>query len=104
MEGIEHVGPILRALIQQFGVGTAVQMYWAILIVLSILVYNLGFAKKLKLWQNIIVYFSLAIGSLLLLVLSYQLPVVESLMVAALVLGTYKFRLKKHQKEEKMSS
>lgn len=100
IEGLEHVSPLLGFLIRLTSVDTAVTIYWVILIALSILVYNLGFAKKLKLWQNIIIYLSLAIGSLLLLILSYQLPVVESLVVAALVLGTYKFRLKKHQKEE----
>ncbi|WP_050181695.1 YlaH-like family protein [Domibacillus robiginosus] len=101
MEGLQHVGPLLRALIESFGVQTAVYIYWGILIALSILVYNLGFAKKLKMWQNAIVYVSLTIGSLLLLILSYQLPVVESLLVAALVLGTYKLRLRKHQKQER---
>ncbi|MEM1503191.1 YlaH-like family protein [Domibacillus sp. 8LH] len=101
VEGLEHVGPLLRALIESFGVQTAIYIYWAVLIALSILVYNLGFAKKLKMWQNAIVYVSLAAGSLLLLILSYQLPVVESLIVAALVLGTYKFRLRKHQKQER---
>lgn len=100
MEGLEHVSPFLGAIIEEFGVKAAVYIYWVILLALSILVYNLGFAKKIKMWQNVIVYISLAIGSLLLLVLSYQLPVVESLIVAALVLGTYKVRLKKHQKKE----
>ncbi|OLN21173.1 hypothetical protein BTO30_16390 [Domibacillus antri] len=99
---MEHVSPLLGVLIEAVGVEAAVYIYWGILIALSILVYNLGFAKKLKMWQNVIIYISLAIGSLLLLILSYQLPVVESLIVAALVLGTYKFRLKKHQKEENM--
>lgn len=99
MEGLEHVSPMLGFFVQLFGVRPAVYIYWALLIGLSILVYNLGFAKKLKLWQNVIIYICLAVGSLLLLILSYQLPVVESLIVAALVLGTYKFRLKKHQNE-----
>lgn len=99
-KGLEHVSPLLGAIIELFGVQAAVYIYWVILIALSILVYNLGFAKKLKVWQNAIIYTSLAVGSLLLLILSYQLPVVESLIVAALVLGTYKFRLRKHQKEQ----
>lgn len=29
---------------------------------LSIVVYNLGFAKKLKFWQNIVIYFFLFVG------------------------------------------
>lgn len=100
-DGLEHVSPLLGLLIQAFGVRPAVYFYWGLLIVLSILVYNLGFAKKLKIWQNAVIYLVLVIGSLLLLILSYQLPVVESLLVAVLVLGIYKIRLKQHQKNEK---
>ncbi|OZI12341.1 hypothetical protein CEW92_07665 [Bacillaceae bacterium SAS-127] len=99
MEGLEHVSPLLGALINGVGVTWAVRLYWFALVLLSILVYNLGFAKKLSLGKNIIVYISLIVGSLLLLILSYQLPVVESLFVAALVLGIYKIRLRMHKKE-----
>ncbi|KZO01846.1 hypothetical protein A4244_00200 [Bacillus badius] len=76
-----------------------VRIYWLAIILLCVLVYNLGFAKKLSVGKNIIVYVSLIVGSLLLLILSYQLPVVESLIVAALVLGVYKFRLRMHKEE-----
>ncbi|KAB7707926.1 hypothetical protein F9802_04210 [Bacillus aerolatus] len=99
MEGLEHVSPLLGALINGVGVTWAVRIYWFALILLCVLVYNLGFAKKLSVAKNIIVYVSLIIGSLLLLILSYQLPVVESLFVTALVLGVYKFRLKMHKEE-----
>ncbi|MGM7635975.1 YlaH-like family protein [Bacillus sp. Hm123] len=92
----------MGALIKVIGVKGAVWVYWLIIITLSILVYNLGFAKKLSLGKNIIVYISLIIGSLLLLILSYQLPVVESLFVAALVLGIYKIRLRMHKKENEV--
>ncbi|PAQ14506.1 hypothetical protein CD798_10630 [Bacillaceae bacterium SAOS 7] len=102
MEGLEYVSPLLGALINGVGVTWAVRLYWLALVLLSILVYNLGFAKKLSLGKNIIVYISLAVGSLLLLILSYQLPVVESLLVAALVLGIYKIRLRMHKKENEV--
>ncbi|KKB39208.1 hypothetical protein QY97_00110 [Bacillus thermotolerans] len=99
MEGLEHVSPLLGALVQLIGVNGAVWVYWATIILLCIVVYNLGFAKKLSVIQNIVIYVSLIAGSLLLLILSYQLPVVESLFVAALVLGVYKLRLKLHKQE-----
>ncbi|WP_100403147.1 YlaH-like family protein [Bacillus sp. FJAT-42315] len=102
MEGLEHVSPLLGALINGVGVTWAVRLYWLALVFLSILVYNFGFAKKLSLGKNIIVYISLVVGSLLLLILSYQLPVVESLFVAALVLGIYKVRLRMHKKENEV--
>ncbi|MFK2824865.1 YlaH-like family protein [Bacillus sp. B190/17] len=99
MEGLEHVSPLLRILIQGVDAVWAVRIYWLAIIVLCVLVYNLGFAKKLSVAKNIIVYAVLIVGSLLLLILSYQLPVVESLIAAALVLGIYKFRLKTHKEE-----
>ena len=99
MAGLEHVSPLLGALIQGMGVTSAVWIYYIAIIILSIIVYNLGFAKKLSIGKNIIIYVSLVIGSLLLLILSYQLPVVESLLVAALVLGVYKIRLRRHKQE-----
>ncbi|WP_338753849.1 YlaH-like family protein [Bacillus sp. FJAT-52991] len=102
MEGLEHVSPLLGALINGVGVTWAVRIYWLILVLLSIFVYNLGFAKKLSFGKNVIVYISLIVGSLLLLILSYQLPVVESLFVAALILGIYKIRLRMHKKESEM--
>ncbi|WP_203362450.1 YlaH-like family protein [Bacillus sp. REN10] len=92
----------MGALIQAVGVNGAVWIYWLTIVLLSILVYNLGFAKKLSLGKNLIVYLSLVVGSLLLLILSYQLPVVESLLVAALVLGIYKIRLRMHKKENEV--
>ncbi|WP_307257247.1 YlaH-like family protein [Oikeobacillus pervagus] len=97
---MEHVSPLLGALIQVVDVNWAVRIYFVVIIILSILVYNLGFAKKLSLGKNIIIYFLLIIGSLLLLILSYQLPVVESLLVATVVLGIYKIRLRMHKSAE----
>ena len=101
MAGMEHVSPLLGLFIQMMGVQGAVWLYFVIIIVLSILVYNLGFARKLSLVKNMIIYVLLIIGSFVLLILSYQLPVVESLFVAAIVLGIYQIRLRLHQNHRK---
>ncbi|RXK18862.1 YlaH-like family protein [Macrococcus sp. DPC7161] len=61
--------------------------------ILSAIVYNLGFARKLKLWQNVIIYIMLFIGCILLTFLAVFLPVGESLIIAAIVLGLYRYRL-----------
>ncbi|MEJ9151883.1 MULTISPECIES: YlaH-like family protein [Bacillus] len=96
---MEHVSPLLALLIQLVGVKGAVWLYFVIIIVLSILVYNLGFARKLSFGKNIVIYVLMIMGSFILLILSYQLPVVESLFVAAIVLGIYRIRRNKKEAE-----
>lgn len=67
---------------------------------LSILVYKLGFAQKLPLLKNIIIYAFLLLGSTVLTFLAIFLPIAEGLVVAALILIIYKMRLRQHKKEE----
>ncbi len=73
---------------------------WYLLIaifILSAIVYNLGFARKLKLWQNVVIYILLFLGCIILNFLAVFLPVGESLMIAAIVLGLYRYRLHKER-------
>jgi len=65
-----------------------------IIFALSVLVYKLGFAKRLPLRQNIVIYLFLFIGCLVLTFLAFFLPIVEGLMVAALILIIYKVRMR----------
>ncbi|RIW29473.1 hypothetical protein D3H55_18715 [Bacillus salacetis] len=74
-------------------------LYFTI-IALSILVYKLGFAKKLPPLKSAVIYFFLAAGSTVLTFLGIFLPVAEGLVVAALILIIYKVRLRNHKKEE----
>ncbi len=83
---------------------TGVLLQYIFIVILSIIVYRLGFAKKLPLLKNVIIYFCLVVGCLILLLFSYGLPIAEGLLVAAVVLGIYKIRLhqsKKHRTEAK---
>ncbi len=75
-------------------------MWWlyGTIIVLSILVYNLGFARKLPVLQNVIIYILLILGCSILTFFAIFLPVAEGLVVAAIVLGIYKMRL--HQAKQ----
>ncbi|MFX3624334.1 MAG: YlaH-like family protein [Ectobacillus sp.] len=73
---------------------------YATVIVLSILVYNLGFARKLPLLQNAVVYISLVLGCTVLTFFAVFLPVAEGLVVAAIVLGIYKIRLYQAKKQQ----
>lgn len=74
------------------------------IVALSIVVYKLGFAKKLPLGKSIVIYLFLILGCTIFTFLGIFLPVAEGLVVAALILIIYKIRLhqsKKHQTEAK---
>lgn len=67
---------------------------------LSILVYKLGFAKKLPILKSVVIYLFLAFGCTVLTILGIQLPVTEGLVVAALILIIYKVRLHQSKKNQ----
>ncbi len=73
-------------------------LLWITITALAILVYKLGFAKKLPLLKSAIIYLFLIVGCLFLSFLAIFLPITESLMVAALILIIYKVRLNKERK------
>ncbi|WP_445682995.1 YlaH-like family protein [Solibacillus sp. FSL K6-4121] len=67
---------------------------------MSAIVYKLGFAKKLTLGRNIVIYAFLFIGCIILTFLALFLPMIEGLIVAALILIVYKSRLWREKREE----
>ncbi|MDN3014903.1 YlaH-like family protein [Paenibacillus sp. BSR1-1] len=69
------------------------------IVALSIVVYKLGFAKKLPIGKSIIIYIFLFVGCTLLTFLGIFLPVAEGLVVAALILIIYKIRLHQSKKQ-----
>ena len=71
----------------------------AVVFLMSALVYKLGFARKIKFWQNVIIYAFLFIGCLILTFLAFFLPIVEGLIVAALILIIYRVRRMNEHKE-----
>ncbi|PZX08093.1 YlaH-like protein [Psychrobacillus insolitus] len=71
---------------------------------LSVLVYKLGFAKKLRVGQNLVIYIFLLLGCLMLTFLAFFLPVVEALLVAALILIIYKIRLRIEKRNSSTTS
>ncbi|WP_277587278.1 YlaH-like family protein [Psychrobacillus antarcticus] len=70
-----------------------------LIFLLSVLVYKLGFAKKLRFRQNIVIYVFLLLGCLMLTFLAFFLPVVEGLIVAALILIIYKIRMRLEKRQ-----
>jgi len=75
-----------------------------VIFVLSVLVYKLGFAKKLSISRNIVIYAFLLLGCLMLTFLAFFLPVVEGLIVAAMILILYKIRLYNEKKRSASAS
>jgi len=76
----------------------------ALIFLLSALVYKLGFARKLKLLQTLIIYTFLFVGCIVLTFLAFFLPIVEGLIVAALILIIYRVRRMNEYKDEKEDS
>ncbi len=74
-------------------------------VALAIITFKLGFARKLPLLQNIIVYGVLVVGTFFLtLILGLNLPIAESLLASAIVLGIYRIRLHRERESRNESS
>lgn len=78
---------------------------FVLVFILSAIVYKLGFAKNdLTLVKNIIIYIFLFLGCIVLTFLALFLPMIEGLIVAALILIVYKTRLWREKREERRAS
>ena len=69
--------------------------------ILSAIVFKLGFARELPLLKNIIIYTFLFLGCIMLTFFAFFLPMIEGLIVAALILIVYKSRLWREKREQK---
>lgn len=80
---------------------TAGLWIYLLIVILSIIVFNLGFARKLSLLKNIIVYIALFVGCIVLTLLAFLgAPIVEVLAISAIVLLIYKLRVRSSKGEE----
>lgn len=82
---------------------TAMWLLFITVYVLSVLAYVLGFAKKLKLWQNIVIYIIMLLFSLPLTFFAAFYPVAECLIVIVFVMGMYRYRLYNEKKKGTIS-
>ncbi|WP_042471561.1 YlaH-like family protein [Bacillus ndiopicus] len=71
-----------------------------VIFALSALVFKLGFARELPLMKNIIIYTFLFVGCIVLTLFALYLPMIEGLIVAALILIIYKTRLWREKREQ----
>ncbi len=80
---------------------------WAYIaiIVLAIIVFKLGFARELPLVKAAIVYVMLIIGSFVLWLMEFAFgaPMIVVLLISAVFLGAYRFRLHQHRKKNEAS-
>ncbi|WP_255294847.1 YlaH-like family protein [Bacillus sp. AFS041924] len=81
-------------------VGLSMWILYALIVVLSIVVYHLGFAKKLSILKMLITYVLLMIGCSFLTFLALRIPIVEALLASVFVLGVYKVRLHQSKKNK----
>ena len=72
--------------------------------ILSAIVFKLGFARELPLLKNIIIYTFLFLGCIMLTFFAFFLPMIEGLIVAALILIVYKSRMWREKREEKKAT
>ncbi len=79
----------------------AFSILYVVVVALLIVVFNLGFARKLPILKVAIVYLALLFGSIFITLLALKLPIVESLLIATFVLGAYKIRLYKEKREKR---
>ncbi|QUF66926.1 YlaH-like family protein [Bacillus atrophaeus] len=80
--------------------GTGMWLLYGTIFVLAVIVFKLGFAKRLPILKSAVVYLFLALGCTVLTFLGVFLPVAEGLVVAALILIIYKIRLHQSKKEQ----
>jgi len=73
---------------------------YGMIVVLSIVVYHLGFAKKLSILKMLITYILLMFGCSFLTFLALRIPIVEALLASVFVLGIYKIRLHQSKKNK----
>ncbi|MBS4198815.1 YlaH-like family protein [Bacillus sp. FJAT-49732] len=99
LRAIDNFSPTLRFFYQLTNNASAANwLLWLTITGLAVLVYKLGFAKKLPLLKSAVIYLFLIVGCLFLTFLAIFLPIAEGLMVAALILIIYKIRLNRERK------
>ncbi|MDP4085677.1 MAG: YlaH-like family protein [Bacillota bacterium] len=82
---------------------TGMWFLYLTIVVLSIVVYKLGFAKKLPIGKSIVIYIFLILGCTIMTFFGVFLPVAEGLFIAALILIIYKVRLRQAKKQQAKS-
>ncbi|THE11148.1 hypothetical protein E1I69_16020 [Bacillus timonensis] len=100
MDVYEHMWPIAKTIYSSTTPNVGSNILYAVILLLTIIVFRLGFAKKLPLLKNIVIYACLALGCTILTFLGAFLPIAEGLAITAAILLIYKLRLHQTKKRE----
>jgi len=90
--------PISEFFLIEMGDKTGYFLLYLVIVILTIITYKLGFARKLPLLKSIIVYILLVIGCIIIWFFGFKYPMAEVLVICVLVLGIYRFRLYRERK------
>ncbi|MFD1038736.1 YlaH-like family protein [Virgibacillus byunsanensis] len=99
---------IYEYIINNYGTEHTYAIFYVLNLIFGILAFKLGFARKLPVIKSILVYIMLAIGTYIITIFSIlptamtqkPLPMTESLIVIALVMGLYRIRLHQQRKSK----
>lgn len=95
---------ILDYIVENYGTDHIFWIMYGINVVLSAIAYKLGFARKLSIGKNILVYFLLILGTYITTIFSIMmLPMTESLVIIVIVLAIYRFRMHLQRKQNNAS-
>ncbi|WP_077617682.1 YlaH-like family protein [Bacillus sinesaloumensis] len=100
MDVYEQMWPIAKVIYSSTSPNVGANILYFVLLILSIIVFRLGFAQKLPLLKNVLIYIFLAIGCTILTFLGAFLPIAEGLAITALILIIYKIRLHQRKRTE----
>ncbi|MCP8616076.1 YlaH-like family protein [Salirhabdus salicampi] len=85
--------PIESFFLENIGGETGFWLLYLTIYIFSFITYKLGFARKLPLLKAFIIYMLLAIGCYVITIFAILLPMAEVLVISAVVLGIYRYRL-----------
>lgn len=93
---------IFEFIVTNYGTDHIFWVFYFINLILAIIAYELGFARKLPLMKTIIVYVMLAVGNYIITIFSLlQYPITETLIIVSIILSIYRFRLYRQRKAKK---
>lgn len=100
---MDNLTLVFDYVLENYGVENTFSIFYFLNLILAIIAYELGFAKKLPIFKKIIVYILLLVGVFILTIFStvMRMPSVESLIVINLVLVIYRTRLHFQRKRNK---
>jgi hypothetical protein len=94
----EGFRPISEFFLIQIGDVEGYLLLYLFILSLSIITYKLGFARKLPLLKSLIVYIMLMFGCIIIWFFGFKYPMAEVLVISAIVLGVYRYRLHNERK------